>query len=176
MPLLSLPALYRLALSSDAGYAAAATADAAWQGVCVHYGLVRSRYDVKWLDTLARNVRQRAFASSTPSLWVPGPHVALSGALAVFTIQDRVCGSLRNTVVWKGRSVFAVITADNNVYDFAPGERNGVVRAQCASIARTLEPPTTSAAGPVVAGGAPPPPACKNGGTCRRGPLGRVVR
>jgi hypothetical protein len=166
VPRLSVPGLYRLALCGDDGYAAAAKADTVWAAVCAQYGLVRSRYDLKWLDTLARNIRQRAFSHVSPQLWVPGVRMQLHA----YTLQTRTCGPQTNVTVWKGNTVYAVLTSDGHVAVFAHRERDGVVEYQCAELL------TNYVEGLSAAGDAQPPQACKNDGTCRKAPLGKVVR
>ena len=169
VPLLSVAALYRLALCSEAGYAAASRAEGVWESVCLQHGLVRSRYDARWLDTLARNIRQRVYSHVAPPLWVPGQRTQLEGVHALFTIQHRTCGPLRNTIIWKSGSVYGVVTAEG-VHAFAHGFSNGVVDQHCAVLVGL-----NAAGGPDAGGGALPPLACKNGGTCRRAPLGMVA-
>ena len=162
-PLLTGHALLRLALCSDAGYAAAASVCGVWQGECERRQFVKSRYDRSWLDTFARHVRQRAFAMCTPSPWTCSPRTLVTNNFYVQFRTDE--HSNKHTLVWKKEEVYAVIRsgpAHNDILVYAPCEGVMTITATATIVAD-------------LAAAVPAHPVCKSVETCTRRLPGKVV-
>ncbi len=162
-PLLTRHALLRLALCSDAGYAAAASVLGVWQSECNARKFVKSRYDRTWLDTFARHVRQRAFAMCTPSPWTCSPRTLITNDFYVQFRTDEC--SNKHTLVWKKEEVYAVIRSGPAHKDILVFAHSGRVRSIC-TVATTVAD---------LAAAAPALPVCKSVETCTRRLPGTVV-
>jgi len=94
--ILSVEALFRLALCGVDGYAAASLREDVWESACSELELPRSQYDRCWLDTFARSLRQALFRGSVAAPWVHSSKMVTSGIILQFRKQE----DATNMIAW----------------------------------------------------------------------------